>query len=59
MDGARRVWTIPTFVVDRQGIIRFVHPGGACPPGSRDFRLLSQAIEEQLDGLEPVSGGER
>ena len=29
LDGAQRSWTSSTFLIDRQGIIRFIHPGGS------------------------------
>lgn len=56
LDTGRRRATSASFLVDRDGVIRFVHPGPDFYPSSdsrraqqdRDYRLLSEAIEALL-----------
>ena len=38
-------WTSVSFLLDRHGIVRWVHPGGAYPPESEEYRDLQAAIE--------------
>ncbi len=46
--GGRRDFTSVSFLIDRQGIIRHIHPGGQYVPGDADFRVLKERIEELL-----------
>lgn len=45
-------WTSVTFLLDREGVIRWIHPGGAYEEGSEDARELRAAVEELLDADE-------
>ena len=52
----RRGWTSVSFVVDRKGIIRYVHPGGEFHEGQaggharceRDYKEIEQVIGHLL-----------
>jgi hypothetical protein len=48
LDGARRRWTSVSFLIDRQGVVRHVHPGGQYAKGDRDYDALKVKIEELL-----------
>ena len=41
-------WTSVTFLLDQQGVIRHVHPGGAFFQGEAGYDLLKQKIESLL-----------
>ena len=41
-------WTSMSFLVDRRGIVRFVHLGGEYPPESADFRQMRAWIDELI-----------
>lgn len=43
-----RGWTSVTFLLDREGIIRHIHPGGKYVQGDGDYTKLKQAIESLL-----------
>ena len=43
-----RDFTSASYLVDRDGVIRYVHPGGTYAPGDADFRALEGRIEELL-----------
>lgn len=43
-----RRWTSVSFLVDRKGMIRFVHPGGEYLAGDSDYKELKEKIEELL-----------
>ena len=45
--GDRR-WTSVSFLLDRRGVVRFVHPGGRYARGDRDYDALKTKIEELL-----------
>jgi peroxiredoxin len=47
-DGTRRRWTSVTFLIDRRGVVRHVHPGGRYAPGDADFATMRTWIEELL-----------
>ena len=47
-NGRERAWTSVSFLVDRQGIIRHIHPGGAYVKGDSDYAELKAKIEELL-----------
>ncbi len=44
----RRDWTSVTFLIDRKGVIRFIHPGGQYVRGDRDYARIQQKIKESL-----------
>ena len=46
-DGERK-WTSVTFLLDRQGVIRHIHPGGAYFKGDKGYTALKTKIEELL-----------
>lgn len=54
LDGADRSFTSVTFLLDRDGVIRWVHQGGDLHPGrpgqacERDWRGLEQALDRAL-----------
>ena len=48
LNGKKRQWTSVTFLIDRQGVIRHIHPGGQYAPGSTDYKELKAKIEELL-----------
>jgi len=41
-------WTSVSFLLDREGIVRFIHPGGKYVKGDADYRALKAKIEELL-----------
>lgn len=54
----RRLWclgrddygyTSVTFLLDRDGVIRYIHPGGRYVKGDADYRTLKSNIEQLLD----------
>lgn len=54
LDTGERGWTSVSFLLDREGIVRWVHPGGEYPPGSDGYAELEATVQELLDkGEEP------
>ena len=49
LDKHDRGWTSVTFLLDRRGVIRHVHPGGAFFKGEPGYDLLEKKIQELLD----------
>jgi thiol-disulfide isomerase/thioredoxin len=43
-----RGWTSVSFLLDKKGMIRFIHPGGTYAPGSADFAEMEQQIQGLL-----------
>ena len=43
-----REWTSVTFLLDRQGVIRHIHPGGQYVKGDEDYKAMKAKIEELL-----------
>jgi thiol-disulfide isomerase/thioredoxin len=43
-----RGWTSVTFLIDRKGVIRFIHPGGQYVRGDRAYTEIKRKIEELL-----------
>jgi len=41
-------WTSVTFVLDKQGVVRHVHPGGEYSAGEASYEELERAIEKLL-----------
>lgn len=52
LDSGDREFTGPIFLLDKSGRIRLIHTGGACPPGSADYRELHSKIEKLLKAHE-------
>ena len=48
LDKHDRGWTSVTFLLDQQGVIRHIHPGGAFFKGEPGYDLLKQKIESLL-----------
>jgi thiol-disulfide isomerase/thioredoxin len=48
LDDHPRGWTSVSFLLDRRGVVRFVHLGGEYPRGSSDERQLRRWIESLL-----------
>ena len=48
LNGRERVWTSVSFLIDRQGIIRYIHPGGSYVRGDPDYAALKARIEELI-----------
>lgn len=48
LDEGERRWTSVSFLLDREGVVRWVHPGGEYPPGSEDYAELVAAVEALL-----------
>lgn len=46
--GSKRTFTSVSFLLDREGRIRYIHPGGAYAPESPDFARLTEEIETLL-----------
>jgi peroxiredoxin len=43
-----RRWTSVTFLIDRKGIIRHIHPGGSYVKGDKAYQAMQAMIEELL-----------
>ena len=41
-------WTSVSFLLDRRGVVRHIHPGGQYVKGDEDYALLKTKIEELL-----------
>ncbi|MCI0464860.1 MAG: redoxin family protein [Gemmataceae bacterium] len=48
LDGAEQRWTSVTFLIDRSGVVRHVHPGGAYVKGDRAYQEIEARIEQLL-----------
>ncbi len=44
----QRAWTSVSFLIDRKGIIRHIHPGGQYVKGDPDYAVLENKIQELL-----------
>lgn len=49
LSGEKRRWTSVTFLIDRKGVVRHVHPGGAYAQGDDGHRMMQTKIEELLN----------
>jgi hypothetical protein len=45
---AERKWTSVTFLIDKKGIIRHIHPGGSYIKGDKAYQAMQAKIEELL-----------
>jgi len=43
-------WTSVSFLLDRKGIVRYIHPGGQYVKGDGEYEKLQQEIEKLLMG---------
>lgn len=48
LDDNSRDFTSVSFLIDRRGTIRHIHPGGTMAPGSADFGAMRAKVEELL-----------
>ena len=48
LNGPDRKWTSVTFLIDREGVIRHVHPGGSYVKGDKAYEAMRGKIEELL-----------
>jgi hypothetical protein len=48
LDGNDRAWTSVSFLIDAEGVIRWVHPGGKYEEGDADYRVLEAKIRDLL-----------
>lgn len=48
LDGREHAWTSVSFLIDRKGVVRHVHPGGKYVKGDKDYAALKARIEELL-----------
>jgi peroxiredoxin len=55
LDAHPESWTSVSFLVDRKGVVRFVHLGGEYPPESADYRQMRTWIDELV--AEPAAPG--
>ena len=46
--GNNAKWTSVSFLLDRRGVVRYIHPGGQYVKGDTDHRTLKLKIEELL-----------
>ena len=44
----RRKWTSVSYLLDRKGIVRYIHPGGQYVKGDGEYEKLQQTIEKLL-----------
>lgn len=49
-------WTSVSFLVDKKGVVRFVHLGGEYAPGSNDYKQMRSWIDELLAEPAPAPG---
>lgn len=47
-DGRERAWTSVSFLIDKKGVTRHIHPGGEYIKGDADYASLQAAIEGVL-----------
>lgn len=55
LDGRKRRFTSVSFLLDREGIIRRIHPGGTLALGTKDYAAMRSAIEGLLPPHRPVA----
>jgi thiol-disulfide isomerase/thioredoxin len=48
LDRGEKKWTSVSFLIDRKGVIRHIHPGGQYAPGDKDYDVMKAKIEELL-----------
>ncbi len=48
LDGPRRDFTSVSFLLDRRGVVRQIHPGGTLALDTPDFRSMQSKIEQLL-----------
>lgn len=48
LDHGEQNWTSVSFLIDRKGVIRHIHPGGEYVKGDADYELMQKKVEELL-----------
>ena len=48
LDHGKENWTSVSFLIDRRGVIRHIHPGGEYVKGDIDYAVMKNKIEELL-----------
>jgi peroxiredoxin len=48
LKGSDRKWTSVSFLIDRKGVIRHIHPGGSYRKGDKAYQAMQNKIEELL-----------
>ena len=48
LDRVKTEWTSVSFLIDRKGIIRHIHPGGQYVKGDQDYNRLNEMIQRYL-----------
>ncbi len=48
LDREESGWTSVSFLIDRRGIIRYIHPGGQYVDGDKDYAALEAKIEQLI-----------
>lgn len=48
LDSGKRSFTSVSFLIDRKGVIRHIHPGGEYVKGDKDYAAMKASIEELL-----------
>ena len=48
LDDHARAWTSVSFLIDRHGVIRHIHPGGQYVKGDKDYERMKKKIAELL-----------
>jgi peroxiredoxin len=49
LDGDKRDFTSVSFLIDKQGVIRHIHPGGEYVKGDKDYAAMKVTIEKLLE----------
>ena len=49
LDRGEHDFTSATFLIDRRGIVRFIHPGGEYVKGDKDYAAIRSKIEQLLE----------
>ncbi|MBF90031.1 MAG: alkyl hydroperoxide reductase [Candidatus Marinimicrobia bacterium] len=49
LQGGPREFTSVTFLIDRKGLVRFVHPGGKYEKNDNSYKLIRSLIKSLLD----------
>jgi len=48
LDRGDERWTSVSFLLDRKGVVRHIHPGGQYVKGDKDYDAMKAKIEELL-----------
>jgi len=51
LDGHDRQWTSVSFLIDREGVIRYIHPGGSY--SEEDVQVMEAMIQQLLASSQP------